>query len=164
MSKDGLRYENSGIWDGGKQLTTFRAKILKETAIYDRDNCVGRMLTIEARLGETQQTFEIDAAELNRIDWVSKHVGIPDEVCFVSAKEMAKAIISLSKTSKRLVRRFISMGFQAIDGQPVYVHGGGVLMRIRRLTTGTSRFSSTMPSPATGSQTHQQTPGTMPII
>jgi len=36
-------------------------------------------------------------------------------------------MVQSSKQDKKVVRRYVSMGFQTIDGQPAYVHGRGVL-------------------------------------
>jgi len=128
MSTQTVKFEKSGIYDGSKQLTTFRAKILQEIEIYDGHICVGRILRLEARVQDRSiGPIEIDAREFDRPEWVTTHVGIPAQVCLGAFKDIVRAIVKLSEKRKKTVRRYCAMGFRAIDGRPAYVHGDGVL-------------------------------------
>lgn len=127
MKKSRFKSRKSGLYDGEERLTKFGAKIVQETEIHDRTGFIERTYTIKTqREGELPVTSETDALGLERATWITDRVGPRGAFCVSDYKRVLLALMETRE--KCVVREYCSLGYQVIDGNPVYVHGNGVLL------------------------------------
>jgi hypothetical protein len=129
MKNSQYKCKASGIYDGKERLTDFGARLVQETEIYDRTGFLRTEYEIKTKRARRGcKTGKTDNLGLDRGTWVPELVGPPSQVLRADyRKRVLPALLEGSAASMRVVRQFRSAGFQTIDGQPVYVHGGGVL-------------------------------------
>jgi Domain of unknown function (DUF927) len=113
--------------DAWMELTNFTARI-KSDIIQDDGVETTRALEIEASIAGRMQTFTIPAAQFAPMNWPLEHLGAEAAVHpGQGAKDRARHAVQV--LSKNILQRrvFTHTGWRKVDGQWVYMHGGGAI-------------------------------------
>jgi hypothetical protein len=135
--------------------TNFSAKIVADLAEDDGVE-VRRSFEIEAELGERRRTFTVPATAFVGMGWATEHLGAGAVVYpGFGLKDHARAAVQLLSGEVPSRRVFTHLGWRKVDGEWLYLHGGGAIGPLGPLDSiqtelGGPLGSYALPTPPTG--------------
>jgi Domain of unknown function (DUF927) len=108
-------------------LTNFRARIVFDVTQDDGVETI-RALEIEAAINGRQHSFSVSAARFGQMNWILEHLGAEAAVePGQGTKDRARHAIQVLSGRIPQRRVFTHTGWRELDGNHVFMHGGGAL-------------------------------------
>jgi hypothetical protein len=110
-------------------LANFGAKIITEVREDDGAE-VRRLFEIEARFKERKERFWVTADRFNSMAWVTEHLGAR-AIIYPGSLTKDHLRVAIQELSGQIPQRTIytHTGWEQVDGNWVYLHGGGAIGR-----------------------------------
>lgn len=123
---DGIfRFSGRGDPLEQRQLTNFTAQITANVRLDDGVD-IRHEFELEAELLGRRDTFTINAADFNRMEWPIERMG-SGAITFPNQKDYARAAIQSFSLTAEQHSIYTHTGWRQIDGRWVYLHAGGGL-------------------------------------
>jgi hypothetical protein len=128
---DGIVKFEAGSKDNarGELLSNWTARFVEEIAVDDGSDAPRRSVLVRARQGDRTKQFVVDMARLPAVQqWILNGHGVS---CAIAPRRDVQSHLlrAIQQASADMTRRtlFGHTGWREVDGQDVYLHGGGAI-------------------------------------